>query len=146
MTPSELEHFHSAQDHGHPTRLEQALGELRAGRKVRHWIWYVLPQLRSLGRSEMARRYGIADLEEARAYLADPLLGPRLEKVIAVIADQLGQPGQSLTALMGGDLDAAKTISCLTLFEAAGLETATALLDQIGKRCHRTHALLDERP
>lgn len=80
----------------------------------------------------MARHYGIADLEEARAYLADPLLRARLDEVITVIADQLRQPGQSLTALMGGDLDAAKTISCLTLFEAAGLETATALLDQIG--------------
>lgn len=143
MTGANLERFLMAQDQGHPSQLEQARSELRSGRKVSHWIWFVLPQLRDLGRSELARRYGIADLEEARAYLADPLLRGRLEDVIAVIADQLRQPGQSLRLLMGGELDAAKTISCLTLYEAAGLQSATALLDEIGHRCRRTRALLN---
>jgi uncharacterized protein (DUF1810 family) len=90
----------------------------------------------------MAQRYGIADLEETKAYLADPLLRGRLEEVIGVIAEQLNSPGQSLTALMGGELDAAKTISSLTLFEAAGLASATSVLDQLGRRCPQTLARL----
>jgi uncharacterized protein (DUF1810 family) len=83
----------------------------------------------------MAQRFGIADLAEARAYLADPVLRQHLEAVIRVINAQLRRPGQSLERLMGSGLDAAKTVSSLTLFEAAGLESAGALLDQIGRRC-----------
>ena len=102
----------------------------------------MLPQLAGLGQSAMAQRYGIAGLAEAQAYLADPVLRTRLEAVIGVIAEQLQRPGQSLPALMGGDLDAAKTISSLTLFETAGLPQATALLDQLGHRCPRTRHML----
>ena len=94
--------------------------------------------LAGLGRSAMAQRYGIADLAEARDYLADPLLRQRLMAVIDVIDDQLSRPGQNLEHLMGSGLDAAKTVSSLTLFEAAGLDSAGALLDQIGWRCERT--------
>ena len=108
------------------------------GHKRSHWIWFVLPQLAGLGRSAMAQRYGIADLDEARAYLADPVLRQRLEAVIGVIDEQLRKLGQSLEHLMGSCLDAAKTVSSLTLFEAAGLDSAGALLDQIGRRCERT--------
>ena len=90
----------------------------------------------------MAQRYGIADLAEARAYLADPLLWQRLVAVISVIDEQLNQPGQTLELLMGSELDAAKTMSSLTLFEAAGLESAAALLDRIGRRCARTLEIL----
>ena len=68
------------------TDYEPALGELRAGRKTGHWIWYILPQLRGLGRSEFARFYGIASLDEARAYLAHPVLGPRIRECASVIA------------------------------------------------------------
>jgi len=138
----DLQRFHTAQGEGPGCIFYQALRELQAGRKQSHWIWFVLPQLRGLGRSAMAERYGIADLAEARAYLADPLLQQRLEEVIAVIAVQLQQPGQNLTTLMGGELDAAKTISSLTLFEAAGLPSAGALLDRLGKQCHTTLASL----
>lgn len=98
----------------------------------------MLPQLAGLGRSALAQRYGIADLAEARACLADPLLRQRLQAVIGVIDQQLRTPGQSLEHLMGSGLDAAKTVSSLTLFEAAGLESAGALVDQIGRRCART--------
>jgi len=91
----------------------------------------------------MAQRYGIYGLEEAKAYLVDPTLGPRLKEVIAVISDQLQQPDQSLEKLMGSVLDAAKTISCLTLFEAAGLKSAEALLNQLGQRCAKTQAMLN---
>jgi uncharacterized protein (DUF1810 family) len=102
----------------------------------------VLPQLAGLGYSEMAQRYGIAGLDEARAYLADPLLRQRLEAVISVIEEQLNQPGQDLELLMGSELDAAKTVSSLTLFDAAGLESAAELLDRIGWRCARTPEIL----
>lgn len=91
----------------------------------------------------MAQCYGIAGLDEARAYLADPLLRQRLEAVISVIDEQLNQPGQDLEHLMGSELDAAKTVSSLTLFEAAGLESAAALLDRIGRRCARTLEMLE---
>ena len=133
-----LRAFHDAQNAGHPTIYDRALAELRDGRKRSHWIWFVLPQLAGLGRSAMAQRYGIADLDEARAYLADPVLRQRLEAVIGVIDEQLRKLGQSLEHLMGSGLDAAKTVSSLTLFEAAGLDSAGALLDQIGRRCERT--------
>lgn len=83
----------------------------------------------------MAQRYGMTGLAEARSYLADPLLRQRLEAVIGVIDAQLRQPGQSLERLMGSGTDAAKTVSCLTLFEADDLERAGALLDRIGRRC-----------
>ena len=73
---ADLERFVEAQDAG--GTYDSALRELRAGRKTSHWMCFVFPQLRGLGRSAMAQRYGIASLAEARAYLAHPLLGPRL--------------------------------------------------------------------
>ena len=138
-----VDRFLSAQNSGNPSAYDRALAELQTGRKRSHWIWFVLPQLAGLGRSAMAQRYGIADLAEARAYLADPLLRQRLGVVITVINEQLSQPGQNLEQLMGSGLDAAKTISCLTLFEAAGLASATTLLNQLGRRCGWTLAQLN---
>ena len=135
--------FLDAQNAGHPSSYDRALAELRAGRKRSHWIWFVLPQHQGLGRSAMAQRYGIDGREEAKAYLAEPTLLSRLEEVIAVIAEQLHQPEQTLERLMGGNLDATKTISCLTLFEAAGLNSAEALLNQLGQRCAKTQAMLN---
>lgn len=92
-----------------------ALEELRAGLKRSHWIWFVFPQLRGLGRSAAADTYGIADLAEARAYLADPVLGRRLRE-----ATQAMLSHRSLTAGdVLGELDALKLRSCLTLFVRA---------------------------
>lgn len=96
---------------------ENALAELRAGRKRTHWIWFILPQLRGLGRSEMARFYGITGLEEAQAYLSHSLLGPRLRKCVESL---LLHAGHSSAEDMLGPVDAMKLRSCLTLFEAAG--------------------------
>jgi len=126
-----MQRFHEAQGSGPGSTYEQALAELRAGRKQSHWIWFVLPQLQGLGRSPMSHRYAIADLAEAWAYLADPVLQQRLDAVIDVISDQLQKPGQSLSALMGSELDATKTISSLSLFSAAGSASAQHLLDQL---------------
>jgi uncharacterized protein (DUF1810 family) len=139
----DLSRFISAQNADHPCAYDRALAELRAGRKRSHWIWFVLPQLQGLGRSAMAQHYGINGLQEAKAYLAEPTLLSRLEEVIAVITEQLHQPEQTLERLMGGNLDATKTISCLTLFEAAGLRSAEALLNQLGQRCAKTLAMLN---
>ena len=75
--PYDLERFAIAQGAG--GAYASAAAELRAGRKRGHWIWFVFPQLEGLGRSEMSRRYAISSLEEARLYLAHPILGPRLE-------------------------------------------------------------------
>ena len=108
-----LDRFVDAQDAG--GTYDAALAELRAGRKRSHWMWFVLPQLRGLGRSEMAQRYGVADLAEARAYLAHPVLGPRLlECARALTALDTTDP----VAVFGG-VDAQKLRSSMTLFAHA---------------------------
>jgi uncharacterized protein (DUF1810 family) len=103
-----LERFVRAQQRDYA----QALAELSAGRKRSHWIWYVLPQLRGLGQSEMAREYGIKDREEAAAYVAHPLLGPRLVECVNAILDHSDSSAVGIL----GDVDALKFRSCLTLF------------------------------
>ena len=103
---ADLSRFLTAQNEGTPSTFDRALNELKNGRKRSHWIWFVLPQLRCLGRSATAIHFGIEDLEEARAYLADPVLRERLERVIAVLAEQLKHPDQSLRKLMGKSIDA----------------------------------------
>jgi uncharacterized protein (DUF1810 family) len=111
-----LDRFVRAQEHDYST----ALAELRAGSKMTHWIWYVLPQLRGLGQSHMAQVYGLANREEAAAYARHPVLGPRLvECVNAILAHADRSPVDIL-----GNIDAMKFRSCLTLFiEVAPDET-----------------------
>lgn len=96
----------------------QALAELKAGRKTSHWMWFVFPQIAGLGRSETARFYAIADVAEARAYLAHPLLGARLREAAAAL---LAHRGRSAEAMLGG-IDAVKLRSSMTLFEAVAPE------------------------
>ena len=92
-----------------------ALAELKAGRKASHWMWFVFPQLDGLGRSLMATRYAITGLPEARAYLAHPVLGPRLVECVEAV---LGLTGVTALDIFGA-VDEAKFRSCLTLFAAA---------------------------
>lgn len=107
--PFDLQRFVQAQAPVHET----ALAELRAGRKRTHWIWYVLPQLRELGRSQLAVQYGIASLQEAQSYLAHPVLGSRLRECVAALnALQTSSPEDVM-----GNIDAMKLRSCLTLFD-----------------------------
>ena len=89
--------------------------ELRCGRKTGHWMWFVFPQLRGLGSSPMADRYGLSGMEEAQAYLAHPVLGARLREAVALLAAHGDDPPEAIF----GDLDAMKLRSCLTLFAAA---------------------------
>jgi uncharacterized protein (DUF1810 family) len=93
----------------------QALAELRAGRKTGHWMWFVLPQVAGLGRSPTAQHYAISGLEEARAYLAHPVLGPRLVECAQALVD-LG--GRDPVAVLGS-IDAVKLRSSMTLFAHA---------------------------
>lgn len=122
--PWDLERFVQAQQR----HYADALGELRAGRKRTHWIWYVLPQLAGLGRSDLSRRYAISGLNEARAYLAHPLLGPRLHECVAALNRH---PGQSATDILGS-IDALKLHSCLSLFlqAAPGGEPFQSAIDR----------------
>lgn len=98
--------------------FEQALAELRAGRKRSHWMWFVFPQIKGLGRSDMAQRYAISGLEEARAYLQHPLLGPRLEQCAQAIAPQVERSAQQIF----GSPDDLKLHSSMTLFAAVAPE------------------------
>jgi len=110
MAASDLERFVEAQEGVY----EYALDELRRGRKTRHWMWYVFPQLAGLGHSAMSQRYAIGSLDEARAYLAHPVLGARLRECAAVVA--AAPPGAE--AIFGG-IDAVKLRSSMTLFARA---------------------------
>ncbi len=91
-----------------------AMAELARGRKESHWMWWIFPQLAALGRSPTAKAYGIADLEEARAYLAHPILGPRLVEAARAMLAHEGQPPEFIL----GGIDARKLRSCATLFAA----------------------------
>ena len=106
----DLERFVAAQNSG--GTYEQALNELRAGRKTSHWMWFVFPQIAGLGRSGMAQRYAIADLAEARAYLAHPVLGPRL---VTSAESMITHRDRTAEEILGG-VDAIKLRSSMTLF------------------------------
>jgi len=108
--PYDLERFVAAQDdsgiYGH------AVAELRRGSKTSHWMWFVFPQVRGLGHSPAARMYGISGLDEARAYLAHPVLGPRLAECATIVA---GLSSRTAEQIFGG-IDAMKLRSSMTLF------------------------------
>jgi uncharacterized protein (DUF1810 family) len=138
-----LTRFHEAQENVWPV----ALAELRAGRKATHWIWFIFPQLTALGRSATALHYGIANLAEARAYLADPVLGARLDACAEAV---LLHAGERPEAIMG-TVDALKLRSSATLFTLAGKGTATgtrmqAILEHFygGQPCPLTLAHLEQ--
>lgn len=95
---------------------DTALAEVTEGRKRTHWMWFIFPQLASLGHSDMARYYGIADLAEARAYLAHPVLGARLHQGMAALLPHAGTAPDRIM----GDVDALKLRSSATLFQAVG--------------------------
>jgi uncharacterized protein (DUF1810 family) len=96
--------------------FEGALSELRAGKKQGHWMWFIFPQLSGLGRSATAQFYGIGSLDEARAYLAHPLLGPRLRQCAEALLPWAAR--RSAEQILG-PIDALKLRSCLTLYDRA---------------------------
>ena len=137
---ADLDRFVRAQDErGTYTR---ALAELRAGRKTSHWMWFVFPQVAGLGHSPTAQAYAVADLAEARAYLAHDVLGPRLHQCCDAL---LGLEGVSAEQVLGGT-DAMKLRSSMTLFALADPDEPTydAVLARFfgGEQDERTPPLL----
>ena len=120
-----LERFVTAQE---PV-FDTALAELRSGRKRSHWMWFVFPQLRGLGRSQAAQFYGLESLDEARAYLAHPVLGPRLELSTQAV---LESGGASLNAIFGSP-DDMKFRSSMTLFALAFPEAESVFRQALGR-------------
>jgi uncharacterized protein (DUF1810 family) len=102
----------------------QVTDELTKGRKRTHWMWFIFPQLAGLGRSSMAQRYAIRDLDHARRYLADPLLGSRLCDDVRLM---MGHNGKSALDILGSP-DDLKFRSCLTLFAKAASDDADRVL------------------
>lgn len=109
----DLQRFVDAQDQG--DTYAAALAELRAGRKTSHWMWFVFPQITGLGQSPISRRFAISSLDEARAYLAEPVLGPRLIES----ARALTQLPTTSAEEVFGPIDALKLRSSMTLFRRA---------------------------
>lgn len=107
---------------------DAALSELRAGRKTSHWMWFIFPQLAGLGRSAMAQRYAIASVAEARAYVAHPVLGPRLLESARTLTQLRGLSAREVF----GAVDAQKLQSSMTLFARAAPERSlfVEVLDQ----------------
>ena len=112
----DLQRFVAAQD----PLFEQAIAELANGQKTSHWMWFVFPQLTGLGTSAMSQRYALSGLEEAEAYLAHPVLGPRLLMAMAMM---MSARPKSAQAILGG-VDAAKLRSSMTLFAVAAADPA----------------------
>ena len=126
MPDFDLQRFVSAQ----AAVFDRVMTELQAARKSSHWMWFVFPQLRGLGNSDMARHYGIVSLAEARAYAEHMVLGPRLARCSDAV---LAARDHSLHAIFGSP-DDLKFGSCMTLFEAA---THDPRFTQAIERCCR---------
>jgi uncharacterized protein (DUF1810 family) len=141
MSDSDLIRFLDAQDQIYAHVIE----ELTSGRKQTHWMWFIFPQPVGLGRSAMAQHYAIHDLDQARRYLGNSILGPRLRQVVKLM---IGQKGRSAFEILGSP-DDMKFRSCLTLFREAASENSdrtlfTKALDQFyrGQPDGRTQELL----
>jgi len=130
--PFDLARFARAQDAVWTTVRH----ELQSGRKQTHWMWFIFPQLAALGRSTTAKHYGLSSLEEARAYLAHPVLGSRLREVCHLL---LALDGRNATEIFGS-VDAMKLRSSLTVFAAAAAE------DDLYERCLQRYFSGDADP
>jgi uncharacterized protein (DUF1810 family) len=139
--PFELERFVAAQDQG--GTYEAAAAELREGRKRSHWMWFVFPQIAGLGQSPISRRYAISSLDEAKAYVAHPVLGRRLVECARILT---GLRSRSAEEVFGG-IDAMKLRSSMTLFARADPTNAAfqRVLDRFfdGEADRATERLLD---
>lgn len=138
----ELSVFLDAQAYG---EYEEALAEIRNGRKESHWMWYIFPQIEDLGHSDMARRYAIRNLYWAKAYLAHPDLGQRLREISQAFLD-LDETDP--VRILGG-IDAMKLRSCMTLFRQADPDEKifVDILDKFygGKQDQKTLDILDRQ-
>jgi uncharacterized protein (DUF1810 family) len=110
----DLERFLDAQE---PV-YDRVLEEIRSGCKIGHWMWFIFPQLAGLGSSAMSQRYAIVSLDEARAYLAHPVLGARLRECAGLLLAGVGENAEDIF----GRIDARKLRSCMTLYHRAAPE------------------------
>lgn len=115
MKEYNLNRFIAAQKYSY----DIALSEIKAGRKRGHWIWYIFPQLKGLGRSSRAQTFGIEDIDEAKLYLQHPILGSRLIEISSAL---LRLESNNPTSIMGGFPDDEKLRSCMTLFALISAE------------------------
>ena len=126
----------------HQSDYQRALSEIKNGKKVSHWMWYIFPQLKGLGRSSMSEYYGIQDLDEEKVYLADPILGMHL---IEICNELLSLDTNDATEVMGRP-DDRKLKSSMTLFDAAteSSDIFQMVLDKYynGKKDYRTLKML----
>lgn len=106
-----LQRFAEAQEGIYPTALQ----EIRTGKKMSHWMWFIFPQIKGLGYSSMSRRYAISSLDEAKAYLAHPVLGTRLREITQAALEHADISAEELF----GYIDQQKFQSCMTLFDMA---------------------------
>jgi uncharacterized protein (DUF1810 family) len=120
MTDPDLIRFLDGQDQIYA----QVVEELTKGRKQTHWMWFIFPQLAGLGRSTMAQHYAIGDLNQARRYLDDPILGARLRQAVNLMVHQKGKSALEIL----GSPDDLKFRSCVTLFREAALENSDRVL------------------
>ncbi|RKJ95440.1 DUF1810 domain-containing protein [Alicycliphilus denitrificans] len=125
-----LDRFVKAQD----GIFDNAIEEILAGKKQTHWMWFIFPQLRGLGQSENAHFYGIRTLNEARNYLAHPILGPRLKQATQSVIEANVSPQE----IFGG-IDCQKFASCMTLFGEASPP------ESVFNQVLRTISITDER-
>ena len=131
--PHNLQRFLSAQEYDYSI----ALREIQNGRKQSHWIWYIFPQIKGLGRSYQSQFYGIANRQEAEAYLVEPTLNARLREITLALLEHKDKTAQQIL----GDIDAKKVLSSMTLFDA--ITPNDIYVDALntffaGKRCNRT--------
>ena len=123
---------------------EKALAEIRKGRKITHWIWYIFPQLRGLGKSEKSFFFGLEDIAEAEAYLAHEILGVRLIEITTALLDL---PEANILKIVSG-VDAVKLRACMTLFGQT--ENAPEIFEKIlekyfkGKQDEKTLSLMQK--
>jgi len=108
---------------------DRALAEIKLGRKSGHWMWYIFPQFKGLGYSEMSKKYAINDIDEAKDYLNHPILGTRLKE----ISNELLKLEQSDADKILGSIDSMKLKSCMTLFGAADKSNAEVFIKVIDK-------------
>ena len=136
MSTHSLKRFHDAQKDKY-AGYEVALQEMKSGCKVSHWIWYIFPQLKGLGMSDMADYYGIDGLQEAQEYMADPVLRKRLIEISTVLLNIVGKSAPEIL----GYIDAIKLRSSMTLFAEAAPEEP--IFDEVLKKYY--HGEKDEK-
>lgn len=126
MHDTDLSRFTTAQERV----IDAVEAELADGRKTSHWMWFVFPQVAGLGRSPTAQRYALSDADEARRYLADPVLGARLRHHVGLVLAHRGRAAEDIL----GPVDAMKFRSCLTLFREVADDPADRAVFDDGLR------------